>query len=159
MRLVLTLRFAEKSYTQLILKNGVCVWLMKLSLILGGLLLASIAGSTWYIERLNDQIAILKGNQIALENEVQKQNASIEKFLSDQKENQSKLNSMALANQEAQREVNKLRNTFAKHDLDNLAINKPALVEKMVNRGTARVKEDLIKITNPNQFNEEDNTN
>tara|TARA_R110002073_G_scaffold101048_1_gene229753 strand:+ start:161 stop:559 length:399 start_codon:yes stop_codon:yes gene_type:complete len=132
---------------------------MKLSLILGGLLLASIAGSTWYIERLNDQIAILKGNQIALENEVQKQNASIEKFLSDQKENQSKLNSMALANQEAQREVNKLRNTFAKHDLDNLAINKPALVEKMVNRGTARVKEDLIKITNPNQFNEEDNTN
>ena len=132
---------------------------MKLSLILGGLLLASIAGSTWYIERLNDQIAILKGNQIALENEVQKQNDSIEKFLADQKENQVKLNDMALANQEAQREVNKLRNTFAKHDLDNLAINKPALVEKMVNRGTARVKEDLIKITNPNQFNEEDNTN
>ena len=132
---------------------------MKLSLILGGLLLASIAGSTWYIERLNDQIAILKGNQIALENEVQKQNESIEKFLADQKENQVKLNDMALANQEAQREVNKLRNTFARHDLDNLAINKPALVEKMVNRGTARVKEDLIKITNPNQFNEEDNNN
>ena len=132
---------------------------MKISLILGGLLLASIAGSTWYIERLNDQIAILKGNQIALENEVQKQNESIEKFLADQKENQVKLNDMALANQEAQREVNKLRNTFARHDLDNLAINKPALVEKMVNRGTARVKEDLIKITNPNQFNEEDNTN
>jgi len=132
---------------------------MKISLILGGLLLASIAGSTWYIERLNDQIAILKGNQIALENEVQKQNDSIEKFLADQKEIQVKLNDMALANQEAQREVNKLRNTFARHDLDNLAINKPALVEKMVNRGTARVKEDLIKITNPNQFNEEDNTN
>jgi hypothetical protein len=132
---------------------------MKLSLILGGLLLASIAGSTWYIERLNDQIAILKGNQIALENEVQKQNDSIEKFLADQKENQVKLKDMALANQEAQREVNKLRNTFARHDLDNLAINKPALVEKMVNRGTARVKDDLIKITNPNQFNEKDNTN
>ena len=66
---------------------------------------------------------------------------------------------MALANQEAQREVNKLRSTFAKHDLDNLAINKPALVENMINRGTARVKDDLIKITNPNQFNEEDNTN
>ena len=127
---------------------------MKLSLILGGLLLASIAGSTWYIERLNDQIAILKGNQIALENEVQKQNESIEKFLADQKENQVKLNDMALANQEAQREVNKLRNTFAKHDLDNLAINKPTLVQKMVNRGTKRVKDDLISITNPNQFDD-----
>tara|TARA_R110000851_G_scaffold5622_1_gene23095 strand:+ start:224 stop:625 length:402 start_codon:yes stop_codon:yes gene_type:complete len=127
---------------------------MKISLILGGLLLASIAGSTWYIERLNDQIAILKGNQIALENEVQKQNESIEKFLADQKENQVKLNDMALANQEAQREVNKLRNTFARHDLDNLAINKPTLVQKMVNRGTKRVKDDLISITNPNQFDD-----
>ena len=131
----------------------------KLSLILGGLLLVSVAGSAWYIDYLNDQIAILKGNQIALESEIQKQNDSIDRFLEQQKESQNKLNDMALANQEAQREVNKLRNTFAKHDLDNLAINKPALVEKMVNRGTARVKDDLIKITNPNQFNEEDNTN
>tara|TARA_R110000796_G_scaffold126135_2_gene240790 strand:+ start:356 stop:754 length:399 start_codon:yes stop_codon:yes gene_type:complete len=132
---------------------------MKLSLILGGLLLASIAGSSWYIDYLNDQIAILKGNQMVLESEIQKQNDSIDRFLEQQKESQNKLNDMALANQEAQREVSKLRSTFAKHDLDNLAINKPALVEKMVNRGTARVKDDLIKITNPNQFNEKDNTN
>ena len=131
----------------------------KLSLILGGLLLVSVAGSAWYIDYLNDQIAILKGNQIVLESEIQKQNDSIDRFLEQQKESQNKLNDMALANQEAQREVNKLRSTIAKHDLDNLAINKPALVENMINRGTARVKDDLIKITNPNQFNEEDNTN
>ena len=132
---------------------------LKLSLIFGGLLLVSVAGSAWYIDYLNDQIAILKGNQIVLESEIQKQNDSIDRFLEQQKESQNKLNDMALANQEAQREVNKLRSTFAKHDLDNLAINKPALVEKMINRGTAQVKDDLIKITNPNQFNEEDNTN
>ena len=131
----------------------------KLSLIFGGLLLVSVAGSALYIDYLNDQIAILKGNQIVLESEIQKQNDSIDRFLEQQKESQNKLNDMALANQEAQREVNKLRSTFAKHDLDNLAINKPALVENMINRGTARVKDDLIKITNPNQFNEEDNTN
>ena len=131
----------------------------KFSLILGGLLLISVAGSAMYIDYLNDQIAILKGNQIVLESEIQKQNDSIDRFLEQQKESQNKLNDMALANKEAQREVNKLRSTFAKHDLDNLAINKPALVENMINRGTARVKDDLIKITNPNQFNEEDNTN
>lgn len=127
---------------------------MKLSLILGGLLLATIAGSAWYIDYLLDQISVLKGNQIALETEVQKQNDAIDKYLQQQKENQAKLNSMALANQEAQREVNKLRNTFAKHDLDNLAINKPTLVEKMVNRGTKRVKDELIAITDPSQFEE-----
>jgi len=128
---------------------------MKLSLILGGLLLASLAGSAWYVDYLLDQISILKGNQIALESEVKKQNESIANYLEKQKENQSKLNDMAVQNQEAQREVNKLRNTFAKHDLDNLAINKPALVQKMVNRGTARVKKELIEITNPNQFEED----
>ena len=127
---------------------------MKLSLILGGLLILSIAGSFWYIDYLQDQISILKGNQIALESKVAEQNEAIDRYLQQQKENQAKLNQMALANQEAQREVNKLRNTFAKHDLDNLAINKPTLVEKMVNRGTKRVKDELIAITNPNQFEE-----
>ena len=128
---------------------------MKLSLILGGLLLVSLAGSAWYVDYLLDQISILKGNQIALESEVKKQNESIANYLEKQKENQSKLNDMAVQNQEAQREVYKLRNTFAKHDLDNLAINKPALVQKMVNRGTARVKKELIEITNPNQSEED----
>ena len=132
---------------------------MKLSLILGGLLIASLAGSAWYVDYLLDQISILKGNQIALESEVKKQNESIANYLEKQKENQSKLNDMAVQNQEAQREVNKLRNTFAKHDLDNLAINKPALVQKMVNRGTARVKKELVEITNPNQFDETDTPN
>jgi len=130
---------------------------MKLNLILGGLLFSLLAGSVWYVDYLHDQISILKGNQIALESEVQKQNESITNYLEDQKKNQSKLNDMAIQNQEAQREVNKLRNTFAKHDLDNLAINKPALVQKMVNRGTARVKKELIEITNPNQFDENNN--
>lgn len=132
---------------------------MKLSLILGAMLIISVSGSFWYIDYLQDQISILKGNQIALESKVAEQNEAIDRYLEQQKENQAKLNQMALANQEAQREVNKLRNTFAKHDLDNLAINKPSLVEKMVNRGTKRVKEELINITNPNQFDEEDTNN
>ena len=132
---------------------------MKLSLILGAMLIISVGGSFWYIDYLQDQISILKGNQIALESKVAEQNEAIDRYLEQQKENQAKLNQMALANQEAQREVNKLRNTFAKHDLDNLAINKPSLVEKMVNRGTKRVKQELINITNPNQFDEEDTNN
>jgi len=133
----------------------------KLSLALGGLLLVSWAGSAWYIDRLQDEVSTLKGNQIALEGEIQKQNDSIKNFLEQQKQSAEQLNSMALKNQEAQREVNKLRNTFAKHDMDDLALNKPGLLEKMVNRGTKRVKEELIAITDPNQFepDETDNTN
>ena len=58
---------------------------MKLNLILGGLLLSLLAGSVWYVDYLHDQISILKGNQIALESEVQKQNESITNYLEDQK--------------------------------------------------------------------------
>ena len=42
---------------------------MKLSLILGGLLIATAAGSFYYIDYLNEQIGILKGNQVVLETE------------------------------------------------------------------------------------------
>ena len=49
--------------------------------------------------------------------------------------------------QNALREVNKLRQTFAKHDLDNLALNKPGLVEKIVNKGTKNVMNNLVELT------------
>ena len=127
----------------------------KLSLILGGLLLITASGSAWYIDRLLDQISVLKGNQIALENSIEQQNESIKQHLAKQKQNQEQLNILTKKNRESQREVNKLKNTFAKHDLDNLALNKPKLIEKIVNKGTKQVKEDLITLTNPNQFDEE----
>lgn len=129
---------------------------MKLNLILGGLLLTSIAGSAWYIDRLLDQIAVLKGNQVILETEIQKQNDSINNLLAQAKENQAKMDNLNRASQEAQREVNKLRQTFAKHDLDALALAKPALIQKRVNNGTKRVKEELIQITDPNQFDKDE---
>jgi len=129
----------------------------KLSLILGGLLLATASSSFWYIDRLQDQIAVLKGNQIALENSIEQQNESIKQHINKQKQTQEQVNVLTAKNQEAQREVNKLKNTFAKHDLDNLALAKPKLIENIVNKGTKKVKDDLIALTNPNQFDEKPN--
>ena len=131
----------------------------KLSLALGGLLLISLTSSTWYINKLQDQIAVLKGNQIALENSIEQQNESIKKNLAKQKQTQEQVNVLTAKNQEAQREVNKLKNTFAKHDLDNLALAKPKLIENIVNKGTKKVKEELIALTNPNQFDDEESNN
>ena len=47
---------------------------LKLSIILAGLLVITVAGSAWYIDYQADQITTLKGNQIVLETEIQKQN-------------------------------------------------------------------------------------
>ena len=126
----------------------------KLSIILGSLLLVSISGSAWYIDRLQDNISTLKGNQIALENSIAEQNASIKTYLANQEQAQKQIKSLEKDKQEAVREVNKLRTTFAKHDLDNLALKKPKLIENIVNKGTKKVKEEIIALTDPNQFDE-----
>ena len=131
----------------------------KLSIILVGLLLVSLSGSAWYIDRLQDNISTLKGNQIALESSIKQQNESIKQHLAKQKQTQEQVNVLTAKNQEAQREVNKLKNTFAKHDLDNLALAKPKLIENIINKGTKKVKEELIELTNPNQFDDEESNN
>ena len=132
---------------------------LKLNLILGGLLLSSIAGSAWYIDRLQDNISTLKANAQILETQIAEQNARIKQHLEKQQKPQEQINTLTAKNQEAQREVNKLRNTFAKHDLDNLALAKPKLIENIVNKGTKKVKDELIALTNPNQFDETDEDN
>ena len=115
----------------------------KISVVLGLLLAASLAGS-WY---LLEQIAILKGNQLILESKISEQNESIKQYLAKQEQLSASLGVLEADKQNALREVTKLRNTFAKHDLDNLALNKPKLVEKMVNRGTKRVIDNLVTLT------------
>ena len=121
----------------------------KLTLILGGLLLASIAGSAWYIDRLLDEISVLKANAIVLETKVEEQNNAIKNHLERQEKVQQQIQTIEKQKQEALREVNQLRNTFSKHDLDNLALSKPKLIEKIVNKGTKEVKEELIALTDP----------
>ena len=129
---------------------------LKLNLILGGLLLSSIAGSVWYIDRLQDNISTQMSNAEMVESQIAEQNAKIKQHLEKQQKTQEQINTLTAKNQESQREVNKLRNTFAKHDLDNLALAKPKLIENIVNKGTKKVKEELIALTNPNQFDETD---
>ena len=128
----------------------------KLSIILGGLLIISLSGSVWYINYLQDQIATLKGNQLILETEIEQQNADIKKLLSDQQILQTNINSLEKDKQESEREVNRLRETFARHDLDNLALQKPGLIQTRVNKGTKRVKDTLVALTDPNQFDEDE---
>ena len=131
----------------------------KVAGVLGLMLVLSVAGSAWYIDRLQDEISVLKGNAIALETQINQQNESIKQHLAKQQQTQNQVNALTKKNQEAERQVAKLRDTFAKHDLDNLALAKPKLIETRVNKGTARVKNELVAITNPDQFEENEESN
>jgi hypothetical protein len=115
----------------------------KISLVLGLLLAASLTGN-WVLVK---QIATLKSNQIVLEGKITEQNDSIKQYLAKQEQLSVDLGLLEADKQNALREVTKLRNTFAKHDLDNLALNKPKLVEKIINRGTKQVIDNLVTLT------------
>ena len=132
---------------------------LKLSIILGGLLLATIAGSAYYIDYLSDQIGVLKGNQIVLESKVQEQNDAIDNYLAKQKQTQAQLDTLEHEKRKAMEDVNRLRKPFARHDLDDLALAKPGLLQGKINKASARVMEILEKLSNPDQFNEQDSDN
>ena len=105
-------------------------------------------------EAMATQLQQAMDNQQRLENAIADQNERIEKALAEQKASQERIQNLTVANNEANEKVEALRNKFARHDLDMLSIRKPGLVEKLVNRGTAKVFSDLEKLTNPNQFDE-----
>ena len=132
------------------------------NIILGGLLIASLSGSALYInlqkskiEKLQVELNVAVQNQKVLENTVSEQNERMKQQLEDQKVSQEKIRQLTEANNKANEEVTKLRNTFARHDLNNLAIAKPGLMEGIVNRGTKKVNSELVELTNPGQFDEE----
>ena len=126
---------------------------------MGGLLLATIAGSAYWIDRLQDNIGTLKGNQIILETKIQEQNEAIENYLNKQQQTQNQLLALEKEKQEAMRDVNRLRKTFANHDLDELTLAKPEIMEGKINRASKRVLEKLEELTDPNQFDEKDSNN
>ena len=127
---------------------------MKLSIGLGIALLLVASGSYFWINSSNDEIATLKGNAIVLEGEIKKQNEQIKKNLEQQQKTYAQIDSLTKKNQENMREVNALKQTFARHDLDALALAKPKLLEGKVNRATKRVFDGLIELTDPDQFDE-----
>ena len=92
-------------------------------------------------------------NQAILEGEIKAQNDEIERQLAREKENLQKINELADAARVAEREVTDMRQTFARHNLNMLSVRKPGLIEKIINRGTVKVNEELATITDPNQLN------
>mgnify|MGYP003634474388 FL=1 len=134
---------------------------MKLSILLGVLLITTVGGSYFYINMQKAQIKQLQvelqtavNNQAVLESAIAQQNAQMQEQLENQRQNQVRIAELSEANDFARQEVNQLRNTFARHDLNNLAIAKPGLIEKIVNKGTARVNQQFVDLTNPRQFDE-----
>ena len=90
-------------------------------------------------------------NQQVLENTIQDQNNRIAQAIEFQKQQQEQIQGLEQKNREATAEVSSLRQKFARHDLNHLSLRKPGLIEKIVNKATKEVGDELAQITDPNR--------
>ena len=125
---------------------------MKINFIIIGICATVLGGSLLYIKWLQAENETLRANQAKLEQSIADQNESIKNYLANQKRQTEQITLLETQRQEAQRELNKLRDTFAKHDIGKLALAKPKLIENIVNKGTKKVKDDMIELTKPEQY-------
>ena len=107
---------------------------LKIGLVL--VMLAGAGGGYLYVNKLQKDNAVLKTNQIKLETAVQESNQVIEQQTKDLKKIRSTLKKVEEVNAKLQADRDALNNRLGKHDIGNLAENKPGLVEKIINKAS-----------------------
>ena len=100
------------------------------------LILAGGAGGYAYVQKLQKDNAILKTNQVKLETAVSESNEVIEQQTKDLKQIRNTLKKVEELNAKLEKDRNALNNRLGKHDIGNLAENKPGLVEKIINKAS-----------------------
>ena len=128
----------------------------QLSAGLGLALALSLGGFKMYYDKteaqkdaLVTQIKQASENQKLLEKTIADQNAQIDQQREKQQAVLLRIEQLTEDHQNAMKEVDTIRKKFAKHNLDVLTLRKPKLIEKIINRGTAEVLNDLEAYTDP----------
>ena len=110
--------------------------MLQLRIALIFILLAGAGGGYLYVNKLQKDNAILKTNAIKLESAVDDQKAVIEQQTQDLKKIRSTLKTIEELNDKLEADRDALNNRLGKHDIGNLAENKPGLVEKIINKAS-----------------------
>ena len=92
---------------------------------------------------LYNQNQVLSANNLALEGAVAEQQAAME-VMKESYERQGKaLNNLASKNAQIEQEMNSYLDIFRRHNLNQLAVAKPGMIEKRFNNGTKQVFESI----------------
>jgi len=110
--------------------------MLKIKLILMLIMLAGAGGGYLYVKKLQKDNLTLKINQSKLETAIEDNNAVIEQQTADLKKIRTTLSELDKVNKKLQADKDKLSNRLSKHDIGNLAENKPGLVEKIINKAS-----------------------
>ena len=110
--------------------------MLQIKIILALVLLAGAGGGYLYVTKLQKDNAILKNNQVKLETAVAESNQVIEQQTKDLKKIRTTLKEVEETNAKLQADRDALNKRLGKHDIGNLAENKPGLVEKIINKAS-----------------------
>jgi ABC-type bacteriocin/lantibiotic exporter with double-glycine peptidase domain len=95
-----------------------------------------LAGGVWYVTNLKADLATSEANNRQLVEATREQNLLIEQMKVDVASIQKANAELQAQNEKQRQDVETLNSKFSKRDFGALAAEKPAVVEKLVNRGT-----------------------
>ena len=126
---------------------------LKIGLVL--VMLAGAGGGYLYINKLQKDNATLKSNQIKLESAVEDQKQVIEQQAEDFRKIRNTLDKLEEVNKKLEQDKADLNKRLGKHDIGNLAENKPKLVEKIIN-GASKSATRCVEIASGSPLTEEE---
>jgi len=143
-------------------------------LVMVGILVSSLAGAGLYVMKLRSDNAILKANQIKLEEAVAsqqeviaQQKADFETIMAANKKLQDTRDILKAELENLDDKFNKINASGKKRDIGDLAVNRPSSVERVINRASdnalrcveiamgAPLTEEEINATKPSEINSE----
>ena len=126
---------------------------LKIGLVL--VMLAGAGGGYLYVQKLQKDNATLKANAIKLESAVEDQKAVIESQAADFKKIRSTLDKLEIEKEKLLKDKADLSKRLGKHDIGNLAENKPGLVERIIN-GASKSAARCVEIASGSPLTEEE---
>ena len=110
--------------------------MLQIKLVLAIIVMIGAGGGYLYVNKLQKDNATLKTNQIKLESAVEDNNKVIEQQIEDINNIRNTLEIVEEEKKKLEKDKDDLNKRLGKHDIGNLAENKPGLVEKIINKAS-----------------------
>jgi len=116
-------------------------------LLLGGAFKLYYDSSQSTIDNLQTQLTTSVANTEKLKTIIEDQNKEIEETLKNHEMVITKIESMQKENIEAQATVDRIKASMARHNLNDISLRKPKLLQNILNKGTKRVADEFNTLT------------
>ena len=129
--------------------------MLQIKLILVIIVMIGAGGGYLYVNKLQKDNATLKTNQIKLESAVEDNNKVIEQQIEDINKIRNTLEIVEQEKKKLEKDKDDLNKRLGKHDIGNLAANKPGLVEKIINKASKNAQR-CVEIASGSPLTEEE---